>query len=260
MTPFQLHMKDKRRGGGETGETGECKHSHKAAFIYITVNNSLQFLHRLCLCMSNNVALNHSSQRGMTSLTASPSRIMISLYWGGGGILGYWECLCTTQDAVMMSLRDRQTVVWVRVQLEQQGVPTSNPDPLCHSSKHTHTPPPVYSILSCCRQTLQPHFRPLFPPFSQTDPPPDKQGTLIIPFPIINLCCFHTMGPEESCRQQRKHLLLSRQGTNSRILEAVSYIPPVKNTHRRMHTHTQHVCRHTDDYFLLSPVAFPHVL
>lgn len=93
------------------GETGECKHSHKAAFIYITVNNSLQFLHRLCLCMSNNVALNHSSQRGMTSLTASPSRIMISLYWGGGGILGYWECLCTTQDAVMMSLRDRQTVV-----------------------------------------------------------------------------------------------------------------------------------------------------
>lgn len=103
-------------------------------------------------------------------------------------------------------------------------MPTSNPDPLCYPSKtHTHTPLPQCTVEpSCCRRPSNPTS---VPPFS----PPDKQRTLIIPVPIINPCCFHTMGPKEPLGQQRKHLLLSRQGTNSRILEAVSYIASVKN-------------------------------
>lgn len=137
----------------------------------------------------------------------------------------------------MMSLWDRQTVAWVPVQLEQRGVPPSNPDPLCYPSKHTHTHPPVYSIPILLQTALRPHFRPLFLLSPRPTAPPDMQGTLIIPLPIINPCCLHTMGPKESFRHQRKHLLLSRQGTNSRILEAVSYIPSVKNTHTQTYAH-----------------------
>lgn len=118
-------------------------------------------------------------------------------------------------------------------------MPTSNLDPLCYPYKHAykHTPPqplpPQFTVPTHgADEGLQPHFRPLvFPPRS----PPDRQSTLIIPFPIINPCCFHTMGPKKPFRPQRKHLLLSRQGTNSRILEAVSYIPSLKLTHTQMY-------------------------
>lgn len=130
-------------------------------------------------------------------------------------------------------------------------MPTSNPDPLCYPSKthtHTHTPPPVYSRAVLLQTALQPHFR---PPFS----PPDKHRTLIIPVPIINPCCFHTMGPKEPLRQQRKHLLLSRQGTNSRILEAVSYIASVKNMDG-MYADIQTIASSRASFFWLS---FPHI-
>lgn len=101
------------------------------------------------------------------------------------------------------------------------------------------TPLPQFTVCPVLLQTdpSTPFPSPFFLLSPRLTPTPDKQGTLIIPFTIINLCCFHTMGPEESCRQQRKHLLLSRQGTNSRILEAVSYMPSVENTRRHMHTH-----------------------
>lgn len=205
--------------------------------------------------MRYNVPFNHSSQRGMTFLIASLSRIMTVLYlWAAvprgetlsscqlsdclmRGCGGYWECQCTTQDAVMMSLRDRETVAWVPVQLEQQGVVRSNPDPLCYRSKYT--PSPTLQYTHPAADSPSSSFCPFFSPQSpRPTASPDKQGTLIIPFPIINICCFHTMGPKESCRQQRKHLLLSRQGANSRILESVSYIPSVKNTHTQPYAHT----------------------
>lgn len=131
---------------------------------------------------------------------------------------------------MVMSLRDRQ---W-RESQPSWGCPHVT-QILCVTPLNTHTPPPVYSI-PILLQTPFPS------PFSPRPPaPPDNQGTLIILFPIINLCCLHTMGPKESCRQQRKHLLLSRQGTNSRIPESVSYIAPVKNTYARTYSMYAHV-------------------
>lgn len=132
---------------------------------------------------------------------------------------------------------------------------------LCATPPNKHTPIPQFTVCPSCFRWAG-HSTPFPSPFPSPfplrlpDQQPtlsDKQTTLIIPFPIINLLCFHTMGPEESCRQQRKHLLLSRQGTNNRILEPVSYITSVKNTY---------VCGHTDNYFLLfflSIAAFPYV-
>lgn len=124
-------------------------------------------------------------------------------------------------------------------------MPTSNPDPLCYPSKYTHTPPPLYSTLHMVQTAPQPHFRPLFLQSTTQTAPTDKQRNLITPIPIINPFCVHTIGPKESCRQQRKHLLLSRQGTNSRILESVSYIPSVRNTHKHMHTHAAYMQTYT---------------
>lgn len=163
--------------------------------------------------MCYNVPFNHSLQRGMTSPIASLSRIMISLCteyiwadvpWGKScpsanwvteSRGGHWECQCTTQDTAMMSLRDRQTVAWVPIQLEQQGVPTSHPDPLLPLQTYTHPSPSVQYTHPAAISPLTPFPSP-FSSFPRPTAPPDKQGTLIIPFPIINPCCFYTMGPQ----------------------------------------------------------------
>lgn len=157
---------------------------------------------------------------------------------GDVGILGVF--LCTTQDEWCHCWIDRQ-------RRESQSSWTSRRCPHLPRSFvlplqiHTHTHPPVYSTLFVVQTAPQPHFRPLFSSLPDRPSPRDKQRNLITPFPIINPCCVHTMGPKESCRQERKHLLLSRQGTNSRILESVSYIPSVRKTHKHMRTHTAYM-------------------
>ncbi len=118
---------------------------------------------------------------------------------------------------------------------------------------NVHTPLPQFTVYpSCCRQPSNPISVPFFC-FLPDRPPLQTSETLIIPFPIINPRCFHTMGPKESCRQQRKHLPLSRQGTNSRMPESVSYIPSVKNTPTHMHIHTESM----QTYRWLLPPALP---
>lgn len=117
---------------------------------------------------------------------------------------------------------------------------------LCYPSKHTHThPSPSLQYNHPAADSPLTPFPPPFSSFRRLTAPPDMQGTPIILFPIINPCCVYTMGPKAAFRQQRKHLLLSRQGTNTRILQAISYIPPVTSTHKHRHIHIAYVqtCR-----------------
>lgn len=59
----------------------------------------------------------------------------------------------------------------------------------------------------------------------------------MILFPIINFLLLRdTMGPKEPLGgHERKQVPLSRQGTNNRILKAISYIASVRNTHTDTH-------------------------
>lgn len=86
-----------------------------------------------------------------------------------------WAYLCVCVPAYhtgwMMSLMSH-TVAGIPVQLEQQAVPTANPDPLCYPSKYTQTHPPVYSTLLVVQTAPQPHFRPLFFQSSRLTAPP----------------------------------------------------------------------------------------
>lgn len=102
----------------------------------------------------------------------------------------------------------------------------------------TNTHPPIYSIPILLDAVLQLHFH--YPPTpspesSSRTGPVDKPGSLIIHFPIINHHCFNTMSPKKSQRQQRKHLPLSRQGTNSRIRESASLHTQDWKKHKHMH-------------------------
>lgn len=96
----------------------------------------------------------------------------------------------------------------------------------CVTPTNTQTPIPRFTAYPSCwmlEAVLQLHFH--YPPSPKSPSrtgPVDKPGSLIIHFPIINHHCFNTMSPKESQRQQRKHLPLSRQGTNSRIRESAS--------------------------------------
>lgn len=109
---------------------------------------------------------------------------------------------------------------------------------MLHPQTHKHPSPDLqYTHPAGCGPPtafpLPPHPPSLESP-SRTGPV-DKPGSLIIHFPIINHHCFNTMSPKESQRQQRKHLPLSRQGTNSRIRESASLHTQDWKKHKHMH-------------------------
>lgn len=83
-------------------------------------------------------------------------------------------------------------------------------------------------------------------PFQSTSPAvvrPDRRGTQNVHFNTTNHHCLQTMGPKESSRQRRKHLLLSRNSKNSRKLRPVSYMPQLIK-HTNMCARSQLICRH----------------
>lgn len=220
--------------------------------------------------MCSNVPFNQSSQReGWRSFVASLSTIMISLYcvslpwWTSchraNYVIVFWS-VCVLWGDTGNACVPQRMLWWCHCEIDRQrrfrlspagagGLPTANPDPLFFSPQ-THTPIPQYTVYpSCLRCPLNPISAPNFSSRPDGLPLQTSKGPVIIDFPIINHHCLHTMGPKELRRQQRKHLLLSRQGTNSRILESVSYIHSLKYTHK--HTHVCMECRHKDNCFLL---------
>lgn len=104
---------------------------------------------------------------------------------------------------------------------------------------HPQTPIPRFTVYPSCWMRSS-NCISITPPTpspesSSRTGPVDKPGSLIIHFPIINHHCFNTMSPKKSQRQQRKHLPLSRQGTNSRIRESASLHTQDWKKHKHMH-------------------------